>query len=44
MIADLSGDQLSSALNVTRHGLGTGRSEAIAELVNHVRLNRLDGV
>jgi 1-phosphofructokinase len=34
----------AGALNVTRHGLGTGRSEAVAELVNHVRFDRLDEV
>jgi 1-phosphofructokinase len=32
----------AGALNVTRHGLGSGRADAIAELVKHVRINRLD--
>ena len=31
----------AGALNVTRHGLGSGRADAIAELVSRVRLNRL---
>lgn len=31
----------AGALNVTRHGLGTGRADAIRELVAHVRLNPL---
>jgi 1-phosphofructokinase len=32
----------AGAMNITRHGLGTGRAEVIAELVGRVRLNRLD--
>ncbi|MFC3385868.1 1-phosphofructokinase family hexose kinase [Couchioplanes azureus] len=33
----------AGALNVTRHGLGTGRRDAIAELVGRVRLTPLPG-
>jgi 1-phosphofructokinase len=33
----------AGALNVTRHGLGTGRAEAIHELLTRVRLEPLDG-
>jgi 1-phosphofructokinase len=32
----------AGALNVTRHGLGTGRAEAIQELLTRVRLEPLD--
>ncbi|SCF37905.1 1-phosphofructokinase [Micromonospora echinospora] len=32
----------AGALNVTRHGLGTGRAEAVRELVSRVRLAPLD--
>lgn len=32
----------AGALNVTRHGLGTGRAEAVRELVGRVRLEPLD--
>ncbi|MFE0593321.1 1-phosphofructokinase family hexose kinase [Micromonospora echinospora] len=32
----------AGALNVTRHGLGTGRAEAVRELVGRVRLAPLD--
>ncbi|XTZ16376.1 1-phosphofructokinase family hexose kinase [Micromonospora echinospora] len=32
----------AGALNVTRHGLGTGRAEAVRELVGRVRLAALD--
>jgi 1-phosphofructokinase len=31
----------AGALNVTRHGLGTGRADAVAELVTRVRLEKL---
>lgn len=33
----------AGALNVTRHGLGTGRAEAVRELAGRVRLTPLDG-
>ncbi|MEU1808851.1 PfkB family carbohydrate kinase [Micromonospora aurantiaca] len=33
----------AGALNVTRHGLGTGRAEAVRELTGRVRLTSLDG-
>jgi 1-phosphofructokinase len=33
----------AGALNVTRHGLGTGQAEAIHELLTRVRLEPLDG-
>jgi 1-phosphofructokinase len=33
----------AGALNVTRHGLGTGRAEAIQELLTRVQLEPLDG-
>jgi 1-phosphofructokinase len=33
----------AGALNVTRHGLGSGRSDAIAELAGRVRLITLEG-
>jgi 1-phosphofructokinase len=33
----------AGSLNVTRHGLGTGRAEAIHELLTRVRLEPLDG-
>ncbi len=33
----------AGALNVTRHGLGTGRPEAVAELMGRVRLEPLKG-
>ena len=33
----------AGALNVTRHGLGTGKAEAIQELLTRVRLEPLDG-
>jgi 1-phosphofructokinase len=33
----------AGAVNVTRHGLGTGQAEAIAELVSRVRLTPLGG-
>ncbi|MEU8240289.1 PfkB family carbohydrate kinase [Actinoplanes missouriensis] len=33
----------AGALNVTRHGLGTGRGEAIAELTKRVRLTPIHG-
>ncbi|WP_433829814.1 1-phosphofructokinase family hexose kinase [Actinoplanes sp. CA-015351] len=33
----------AGALNVTRHGLGTGRKEAIAELTKRVRLSPITG-
>jgi 1-phosphofructokinase len=33
----------AGALNVTRHGLGTGRADAIAELLKRVRLEPLEG-
>ena len=32
----------AGALNVTRHGLGSGRADAIAELVKRVRIDPLD--
>jgi 1-phosphofructokinase len=32
----------AGALNVTRHGLGSGRLEAIAELAKHVELRQVD--
>lgn len=32
----------AGALNVTRHGLGSGRADAIAELVKRIRINRLE--
>jgi 1-phosphofructokinase len=32
----------AGALNVTRHGLGSGRADAIAELVKRVRINPMD--
>ncbi len=34
----------AGALNITRHGLGTGRAEAITELIGHVRLDRVSRV
>ncbi|WP_229402672.1 PfkB family carbohydrate kinase [Micromonospora okii] len=33
----------AGALNVTRHGLGTGRAEAVRELAGRVRFTPLDG-
>jgi 1-phosphofructokinase len=33
----------AAAINVTRHGLGSGRSDAIAELVPRVRIEPLNG-
>ncbi|WP_245666770.1 MULTISPECIES: 1-phosphofructokinase family hexose kinase [Micromonospora] len=33
----------AGALNVTRHGLGTGRAEAVRELAGRVRLTPLEG-
>ncbi|WP_432945954.1 1-phosphofructokinase family hexose kinase [Kribbella sp. CA-253562] len=33
----------AGALNVTRHGLGTGRADAISELAGRVRLEPLEG-
>jgi 1-phosphofructokinase len=32
----------AGALNVTRHGLGTGRADAIAELAKHIELRPVD--
>jgi 1-phosphofructokinase len=32
----------AGALNVTRHGLGSGRADAVRSLVDRVRLNRLE--
>jgi 1-phosphofructokinase len=32
----------AGALNVTRHGLGTGRAEAVSELIGRVRLQPLE--
>jgi 1-phosphofructokinase len=32
----------AGALNVTRHGLGSGRADAIAELVKRVRMDPMD--
>lgn len=32
----------AGAVNITRHGLGTGQAELIAEIAGRVRLNRLD--
>ncbi|WP_422768649.1 1-phosphofructokinase family hexose kinase [Plantactinospora sp. WMMC1484] len=32
----------AGALNVTRHGLGTGRADAIKALIDHVRLQPID--
>ena len=33
----------AGALNVTRHGLGTGQADAIDELVDHVTMSPVDG-
>ena len=33
----------AGAMNVTRHGLGTGRAEAVRELAGRVRLESIDG-
>jgi 1-phosphofructokinase len=32
----------AGGLNVTRHGLGSGRADGVRSLVDRVRLNRLD--